>query len=470
MPTLEQPAVEKLRGYLRDLKPAARALLMGELERTLLRGEDLAGAEVILAELRRELRDGVSDAERVGEPARLFFKPLEPFLVDDSPNHKHRGRIARKTLEPLWSWISTTVIEGDAQAYSAGVEHALRTGKADELDLLVRAFQDRAVQAMQRALAQMARDEKERRRLSGQLGTTRALEDVQALISILNSRDALAQFSSQLPPHIKSLSHGALENTKVLIDATLGSRSDMFVYVLIVVMSRLSSPWQLIRLAIRSAGSDVAARVAETPYSLAVTIVVAEIERLVQELTIDLKSGRGVAVAALLKNVHDAVRGVRSELNLSGDTAWARQLTHVRAEVSDLLTSELNLIPGRVRRLVRPRPMKDITPGSVLDEDDVKETEALLGFAAVCRTYAGELAINEVTQRVFHDLNQMLDTGTRSLIDSLRATGEAERPFRQSQVDAAVRFCAKVFGEEYAATLHKAADVAGHAERKAAKA
>ena len=137
---------------------------------------------------------------------------------------------------------------------------------------------------------------------------------------------------------------------------------------------------------------------------------------------------------------------------------------------SELLTTEINLIPGRVRRLVRPRSMKDITPGSVLDEDDVTETEALLGFAVVCRNYAGELAINEVTQRVFHDLNQMLDTGTRSLIDSLRISGEAERPFRQSQADAAVRFCAKVFGDDYAATLHKAADVAGHGDRKAAKA
>jgi hypothetical protein len=64
----------------------------------------------------------------------------------------------------------------------------------------------------------------------------------------------------------------------------------------------------------------------------------------------------------------------------------------------------------------------------------------------------------------------MLDTGTRSLIDSLRATGEAERPFRQSQVDAAVRFCAKVFGDEYAATLHKAADMAGHTDRKSTRA
>src|SRR5262245_37603910 len=102
MPVLEQPAVEKLRGYLRELKPAARALLMGELERSLLRGDDVAGAEVILAELRRELRDGTTD-DALGQPAKLFFKPLEPFLVDDTQNHKHRGRIARKALEPLWA-------------------------------------------------------------------------------------------------------------------------------------------------------------------------------------------------------------------------------------------------------------------------------------------------------------------------------------------------------------------------------
>ena len=47
------------------------------------------------------------------------------------------------------------------------------------------------------------------------------------------------------------------------------------------------------------------------------------------------------------------------------------------------------------------------------------------------------------------------------------ATG-GERVFRQSQVDAAVRFCAKVFGHEYASTLAKAAEVASHDhERKA---
>ena len=40
----------------------------------------------------------------------------------------------------------------------------------------------------------------------------------------------------------------------------------------------------------------------------------------VHELGSDLKSGRGIAVAVLLKDVHDAVRGMRSELDLTSDS------------------------------------------------------------------------------------------------------------------------------------------------------
>src|SRR3954463_15165202 len=104
------PAVDKLRAFLRGLKPGAQALLIAELERGLLQGTASAGAELILAELRRNVREGQSKSARFGDPARLFFHPIESFLVDDGPDHKHRGRIARAALEPLWLWIGNTLI------------------------------------------------------------------------------------------------------------------------------------------------------------------------------------------------------------------------------------------------------------------------------------------------------------------------------------------------------------------------
>jgi hypothetical protein len=234
-------------------------------------------------------------------------------------------------------------------------------------------------------------------------------------------------------------------------------------------MSRLGAPWQIVRLGIKAASSDVAARVAETHYGVAVTIVLAELERLIGELRTDLRSGRGVAVGALLKTVHDTARGLRTELDMPVDSTWSRTLAAQRAQIADLLRAEIESVPGRVRRILRARPSTEIRANSVLDADDAAETEALVGFVGNCRYFAGELALNEVTQRTFSAIQQYLDSATRALLDGLSHAGEADRSFRQSQVDAAVRFCAKVFGKDYAALLSKAAEVASTPDRKAAQ-
>jgi hypothetical protein len=432
-----------------------------------LHGTSPAGAELVLSELRRSLREGQSKSARFGDPARLFFQPLEPFLVDDAPDHKHRGRIARSALEPLWLWVSNTLMPEETKAYGAQVEHALMAGDTDSAEEQARGFQDLAAARITEMLE--GADDKERRRLNVQLGTSRALADVQALRGILHSRSGLVTLGAQLPGHITSLTGPVLESVKAHLDSPVAAKSDLFLYSLVLVMSKLAAPWQLLRLATRAANSDTAKRIAETPYAVAVEIVLEEVDRRVRELAADLKSGRGIAVSALLKEVHDALRGLRSELDLSPESAWGKQLSTLRGDVSRILSAEIELMPGRVRRLIRPRPAKEIVAGSKLDADEVTETEALIGFVATCRNYASELAINEVTQRTFSELQQFLESGTRTLLDTLRGASDSGRAFRQSQIDAAVRFCAKVFGQEYASLLAKAAEVASHDhERKVA--
>ena len=49
--------IDKLRQYLRELTPEARALLATELERALARGDNPPGAAMILEELRGEARE-----------------------------------------------------------------------------------------------------------------------------------------------------------------------------------------------------------------------------------------------------------------------------------------------------------------------------------------------------------------------------------------------------------------------------
>jgi hypothetical protein len=461
------PPVERLRGYLLQLPPAKRALLIAELERALLRGDDVPGGALLLQEVRSSIRDSGLRAPRISAAARLFFRPLEPFLIDDQPDPKHAARMARSSLQPLWDWICRDVLPDVGNHFSEAITRALIDDGAATCDHLIRPFQDQVAARIGSVLVEIETDDKARRRMIGQIGTPHALEVARDLRAVLAGRDVLAAMASRLPGHIGNLADAQLEQVKVIIDACSASAEGFLPFALILVMGRLASPWQLIRLAVKGADSDDASRIAATPYALAVTITLADIERMVVELKADLKAGRSLAVTALLKCIHDAVRGARSELDLAVDSPWGRQLAAIRSEVSSALRMEIESTPGRVRRLLRPRPAGKAGTAR-LDPSDVAETEELIGLLGACRHYASELAVSEVTLRAYSELQQYLDTGTRPLVEGLRGGDPADRPFRQSQVDAAVRFCAKVFGPQYAALLGKAAEVAANSERKAA--
>jgi hypothetical protein len=184
--------VERLRQFLRELSPKARALLIAELERAWLSGGEVPGGDLVLQEVRRAVRESGERPARIGDPARLFFRMLEPFLVDGVPVHKHQGRIARASLEPIWAWIGRDLLPNAANTFSDEVSAALVADDTLACERLICAFQDRVADDIQRALAAAQSDEKARRRLAGQLGTSRTLEEARDLIEILRARRARA--------------------------------------------------------------------------------------------------------------------------------------------------------------------------------------------------------------------------------------------------------------------------------------
>jgi hypothetical protein len=478
--TSDGQSVERLREYLRNLRPEARAMLIAELERAQLRGDDMTGSELVLEELRRTIRIEAQRVPRIGDAARLFFMPFEPFLIDAPADHKRVGRIARLSLEPIWGWIGRDLIPAETKALTEDINRALLADDKTKADQLIRALHERAVLRMRETLASVGSDEKAQRRLAIQVGTPRATDDVATLLHGLEVRDALADLAKRLPNYVRAFEREVIEQAKVHIDAACAAKSlggeasrkaDVIRYGLVLLMNRLAAPWQLIRLATRVAESDVAARVAETPYAVAVTIVLSEMEATVSELRTAFKAGK--PVTSMLKELHGAARVLRTEMDLSVESAWSRQLAAIRSDVSNLLKSEIDAAPGRVRRLLRPLPAKEIRPGSTVDSIDVDDVQARVEFVNACRNYAGELALSEVTLRAYSELTQYLETGTKVLLDTLRHAEAAERPFRQSQVDAAIRLCRSLFGAEYAELLTKAADVAVQAattERKSIRA
>jgi len=241
-------------------------------------------------------------------------------------------------------------------------------------------------------------------------------------------------------------------------------------FALTLVMQRLTAPWQIIRLAIKMAASDDEIRVAATPYGVAVTIVLHDLCFLAACLRTDIKRGHFDNVAEQLKNLHDGVRGLRTELDLRNDSSWGKQLTSIRADISNTLQSEIDSVPGRVRRLLRQRADKDIPIGAKVDSNDVDETAALIDFVAVCRTYASELAINEGdAANLFRPATICREVHRGAgTVAARRRRQDPRLPGDAGQ--AAVRFCEVLFGRDYASLMSRAAENALTGERKPSRA
>jgi hypothetical protein len=459
-----QTSNERLREYLAQLPPQSQALLMREFERAIERGEDATVATFVLEELRKIVR-GTDEPTRprTDDPARLLFRPLEPFLIEG--NFRRRpGQIRRASLLPIWQWLIRDGAADAARDFEAALNANRDSEKSAALEVAVRTFQRAAADAIGKLLADGDR------RLLARVGGPEVLEDLLPVGALLQALEAMETLNGRLPTHFRLFGEAQVGSAVDALNVPALQTTQLLPFAMSMVMQRLSAPWQVIRLAIKIAASDDEIRVAATPYGVAVTIALHDLSYVAAVLRTDIRRGQFDNVAEHLKTLHDGVRGLRTELDLRQDSVWGRQLTSIRAEISNSLQSEIDSVPGRVRRILRQRPDKDISVGSKVDSSEVDETAALIDFVAVCRTYASELAINEVTLRTYSDLQQYVEKSTEALVESLRSADSKTRPYRQSQVQAAVRFCEVLFGHDYASLMSRAADNAVTGERKSARA
>jgi hypothetical protein len=465
---MSQTSIERLRDYLAQLPPQAQALLMREFERAIERGEDVSVATFVLEQLRKVVRGADDEARpRIDDPARLTFRPLEPFLVEGNLPARP-GQIRRASLAPVWQWLVRDGAPEAFKEFEAALAGSRQSASASDLDRLVGKFQLAASEAINKIVTPASGGD--RQRALARVGPPSVIEDLQPIGAVLSAHEALDALSGRLPSYLRIFAESQLTSAMASLNVPALQTPLVLPFALSLVMQRLSATWQIIRLAIKVAASDDEIRVAATSYGVAVTMALHDLASVAASLRADIKRGQFNDVAEHLKIIHDGVRGLRTELDLRNDSPWGKQLTSLRADISNALQSEIDSVPGRVRRLLRQRADKDISTSSRLDPSEVDETADLIDFVAVCRTYASELAINEVTLRTFSDLQHYVEHSTETLVQSLRGADSRIRAFRHQQVKAAIRFCDVLFGHDYASLMSRAAENALSGERKSTRA
>ena len=145
--------IDRIQQYLRRITPQARRNLLVEIERMQIYGEDMPCSDIILAELRTEFRNSGESQNRVGNPSRHFFRPIEILFVDRAAELANSGQISRGSLAAIWEWISKSLLPTMAQEYCDEMKTVLVMDNAREARRIAAEFQCKVAKCLESTLA-----------------------------------------------------------------------------------------------------------------------------------------------------------------------------------------------------------------------------------------------------------------------------------------------------------------------------
>jgi hypothetical protein len=349
---------DRVRKYLQQLSLQVRSHLLTEIERLRLYGDEVPGADLILDHLRAEFRNGGQTQERSNEPARYFFMPLEPVLVDLPPDRANAGQISRGSLTTIWNWMSQSLLPAMAKAYMAEIKPVIAAKNHDDATRIAVTFQGKVTRILEDAIATPEGAARVRAELATYTSLAATFDDLSKILGVLRARDALAQFGLALPAKIVEFEDQSLSKVRKLLDAFVAKQPDAMPFALTMVAKRLAIPWQLIRLAAKGSTSKKVTDIAATTYASAVSMVLDHLDARRLVLRDALKTTRVVIAKDILADIYDIEHAIRVRIDGLEDSDWGRRLDEIMQGIAALVDAEVKRNPGEVRHVLQSRRLR----------------------------------------------------------------------------------------------------------------
>jgi hypothetical protein len=347
-----QVALDRIQGYLRQLTPQERGRLLLEMERLQQCGEGLDGLDEILQTLRTEIRGSGQAVERVSNPSRFFFEPLQPVLVDWSPERANRGQISRGSLTAIWEWINQFLLPTMAREYATKAEHLNASNDVRGAQRAAAEFQVKVVKSLENMLASNGALTQARANFARYTSSPATIDDLTKMVTVLRNYEALSTFIAGLPERIKAFDGEVLDKTRKQLDAIRNKHAEALPFALAILTRRLKAPWQLMRLATKVAASKDVARVAATPYALAVDMVLDHLNDRRAALCQALRINKVPIARDILTGIYDIEYAFRVRLDGLAGSDWGKRLEALMEAVAVDLNNELHNIPGELHHVL----------------------------------------------------------------------------------------------------------------------
>jgi hypothetical protein len=350
--------VERIWEFLQRLSPLTRSCLLTELERLELCGVEMPGSADIQAKLRAEFRKDGSSQSRAGDPARYFFAPLEPVLVNSAPEHENSGRIPRSSLTPIWEWINRDLLPTMARDYVDEINKLSVGDKQKELRKAAATFQTKVVKYLENALGSPDSVKQTRAKIGIYTASPSAYNDLLKMMCVLRARDALAKFNDALPAKIDKFDDAAIARMTVLLKALAKDNADALPFGLALIAKRLKTSWQLIYLATKPAPSKKAADIAAMPYAITVSMVLDQMEDARSALRVALRKNRVLVARDILVAIYDAEHALKVRINEFDESQWGVRLRNLMDAIATLVDEEVSRFPDEVGHVLGSRSLR----------------------------------------------------------------------------------------------------------------
>jgi len=179
---------DTIQEFLQRLTPVTRGSLLTELERLEICGAEIPGAAPVLEKLRAEFRKDGSPPNRVTNPSRFLFAPLEPLLIDADPDHANSGRISRGSVSPIWEWISRDLLPTMTRDYTSAVTRLIAADNQREAQRVVDVFQTKVIKSIENTLASPAAAAQARAKLATYTTARSVYGDLAKILCVLRPR------------------------------------------------------------------------------------------------------------------------------------------------------------------------------------------------------------------------------------------------------------------------------------------
>ena len=347
-----------IREFLQRLTPPTRSNLLDELERLELSGSEIPGAGEIMETLRAEFRGNGQGQKRNNVPARYFFAPLEPLLVEGAPQHANTGAIQRGSLSAIWEWISRDLLPTMTRDFVKNVTELIAMDKQREARQAAATFQTKVVKSMENMIGSPDSAGQIRRRLAAYTASPAVFDDLTKMFSALRARDELAKLNEALPAKLPRFEDAELAKVAPLLDAFAKKHREQVPFALMLVAQRLKAPWQLIRLATKAVPTKNAADIAAAPYAVAVSMVLDRLEDKRTMLRIALKHERILVAKEILVEIYDTEFALQVRIDRLAESDWGRRLEALMSSITELVEYEIRRFPDNVGHVLGSRSLR----------------------------------------------------------------------------------------------------------------